>query len=469
MVQLPFDKFRFLPAILIGLLALLFGLTICFFDGTGDTGDSVLHYLFAKYAPTHPALFFDHWAKPVYVLLASPFAQFGFAGIKVFNCLVVLFTIHFTYLSVKLLGLKNAALSILLMGFAPLYYILTFSGLTEPLFALFLALVIYLSLRNKLVSACLVLSFLPLVRSEGLILIGVFVCFLLIRKKLRLIPFLFVGSVVYSLAGYPVHHDLFWVFTKIPYAKLSSTYGSGSLFHYVNQLLYVVGIPIYILFCIGLVVVFVQLFRKKFELGNFTLIVLSFGGFFVAHTLFWYLGIFNSMGLNRVLLCVMPCIGIIALMGLNNLSTLFPFYRIGFYLQLLFLIYILVFPFTPNPASIDWKYDMQLSSEQVMIQKVGKSIAKIKGNRYPILCTHPYLSEALNLDHFDSSKRLNLNHENFKLLRKGSLIVWENWFAVLEENVGKEWLDEQPDLELFGEWKGKEEGPEHWFVVYRKK
>ena len=72
-------------------------LTIIFFNGTGDAGDSIYHYLFAKYAPIHPELFFYHWAKPVYVLLASPFAQFGFTGIKIFNALVSLTTIFLTY------------------------------------------------------------------------------------------------------------------------------------------------------------------------------------------------------------------------------------------------------------------------------------------------------------------------------------------------------------------------------------
>ena len=44
--------------------------TIFYFNGTGDSGDSPMHYLFAKYAPKHPELYFDHWAKPLFVLLA---------------------------------------------------------------------------------------------------------------------------------------------------------------------------------------------------------------------------------------------------------------------------------------------------------------------------------------------------------------------------------------------------------------
>jgi hypothetical protein len=46
-------------------------------NGTGDEGDSISHYLFAKTAWTYKQHFFDHWAKPVYVLIAFPFATTG--------------------------------------------------------------------------------------------------------------------------------------------------------------------------------------------------------------------------------------------------------------------------------------------------------------------------------------------------------------------------------------------------------
>ncbi|MEA3478152.1 MAG: hypothetical protein U9R60_08235, partial [Bacteroidota bacterium] len=123
--------------ILLLIYAIVATLTIYFFDGTGDSGDSIYHYLFAKFAPLHPQLFFDHWAKPVYVLLVSPFAQFGFIGVKIFNAIVSLLTIFFTFKIVKKLNIKNAIVGAIILIFSPLYFVLTFSGLTEPLFALF--------------------------------------------------------------------------------------------------------------------------------------------------------------------------------------------------------------------------------------------------------------------------------------------------------------------------------------------
>lgn len=71
--------------------------TLYYFNGTGDSGDSIHHYLFAKYAPIHPSLFFNHWAKPLYVLIFSPFAQFGFIGVKILNTFISL-TIIFLHI-----------------------------------------------------------------------------------------------------------------------------------------------------------------------------------------------------------------------------------------------------------------------------------------------------------------------------------------------------------------------------------
>ena len=300
--------------------AIIATFTILFFDGTGGAGDSIQHYLFAKFAPLHPQLFFNHWAKPVYVLLVSPFAQFGFIGVKIFNAIVSLLSIFFTFKIAQKLNLKNAIMGAVILIFSPLYFVLTFSGLTEPLFALFISISLYAILKHKYIAACLIVSFLPFIRSEGLIIIGVFAFYFLLKKKWKLIPLLLFGNVVYSIAGFFVYNDFLWVFNKIPYAHLSSTYGSGRLFHFVDQLIYIVGVPIYILFWLGVISIiwksiililnnfakqklfrssnavqkqiwkfcnsFPYKYKKKINLELQVLVFLGFLSFFVAHTLF---------------------------------------------------------------------------------------------------------------------------------------------------------------------------------------
>ncbi len=444
---------------------------IVFFDGTGDAGDSILHYQFAKFAPLHPKLFFNHWAKPVYVLLACPFAQFGFIGVKIFNTIVSLLTIFFTFKIAQKLNIDNAIIGAVILIFSPLSFVLTFSGLTEPLFALFISIGLYTLLVGKPIISCLIISFLPFVRSEGLIIIGVFCLYFLLKREWRLLPFLLFGHVVYSIAGLFVFNDLFWVFNKIPYASLSSTYGHGELSHFVKQLTYVIGVPIHILFWVGVITIIWKSIKKKIAIEVQTIVFTGFFSFFIAHSLFWYFGVFNSMGLKRVLIGVCPLIAIIALIGFNFLTDeIFKSKRIPKLIsQCVLIVYILIFPFTANPAAIKWEREMNLSKDQQSALKIAEFIAK---NRDPNQCfvfSHPYLSEVLKIDPFDIKKRVVLNNNFMNHIRPGDIVIWENWFAMVENGVTKDFLDNNTDLINLYNLNVWDKGREIIYSVYKKR
>jgi hypothetical protein len=457
--------------IILFIYSLLAALTILFFNGTGDAGDSIQHYLYAKYAPVHPELFFHHWAKPMYVLLASPFAQFGFTGVKIFNAIASFFTIFLTYKTAEALNLKNTVLAAVIAICAPMYYILTFSGLTEPLFALFIGAGIYACVKEKYLTATLLISFLPFVRSEGLILLGIFGLYLLVKGKYKLAPLLLTGHIVYSLAGFFVYHDLLWVFTRIPYATVKSQYGSGGLFDFATGLIYVIGVPIYILFLFGVISVIVKSVKKKISPE---LLILVFGGlisFLVAHSLFWYFGIFGSMGLKRVMIGVMPMVSIIALEGFNFITEAVPEKRkkIKLIFQGALTGYIVIFPFTHNPAAINWERDMNLSKDQQAAIQTVNFITQRKGKDHRFIYSHPYLSETFNIDCFDVSRRSDMSIVNTDQLKQGDIIIWESWFAPVENGIGKEKLDNNPKLVNFFHTSVNDNGREITYSAYELK
>lgn len=449
---------------------LLAALTLHFFDGTGDAGDSVQHYLYAKWAVRHPELFFDHWAKPVFVLLACPFAQFGFVGIKVFNVLVSLLTVQVTVRIAQALGLRNAVLAGILLLFSPLVFILTFSGLTEPLFALFLCLGLYGVVKGRSMPAAVVLSFLPFVRSEGLILLGVFGLYFLLKRKWKAIPLLFIGHLVYSVAGAFVHHDLLWVFTKVPYARLDSTYGQGGPFDFVEGMVHVTGVPGYALFWVGVLAILWHSARKRCNLEVQVPVFLGVLAFVVAHSLFWYLGIFNSMGLQRVTVAIAPLLSLIALIGFNGITGKLLGNRATArkVLQLLLIGYVLVFPFTANPAAIDPDKDLRLTPDQQCAIQVTNELLDRDPPDQRYILSHPYLSERLSIDPFDPRQRLELTHGNLDRLQKGDLVIWENWFAVVEQGVTREALDQRTDLVEVLQASTADLGREIQYVVYRR-
>lgn len=438
------------------------------FHGTGDSGDSPMHYLFAKYAPQHPELYFNHWAKPFFVLVASPFAQFGFVGIKVFNALVVALTALLTYRCAELLLIKNNLLVVLILLFSPLYFILTFSALTEPLFALFIAAGLYAVLKHKLLTGAIIISLLPFIRSEGLIILGVFGFYFIVKKQWKALPYLALGHLFYAIAGYAVYKDLLWIFKKIPYAQLSSIYGEGELTHFVEQLYYVVGFPIYILFWLGSIAIAYKFVRRAVSFKVFILVFLGFFAFFAAHTLFWYLGIFNSMGLKRVLIGVMPLLAIIAMIGFNFLTE--EILRLNTVvkklLQVTIVLGIIVFPFTQNHAAIHWKTDLSLTQDQEMAHKIAHFVDEELGKEHRFIFAHPYLNMALGINPFDKTQKLELQLDVFDKIKQGDIIIWDSWFSVLERGITKESLNEYCQfVEVFRSETDREAS----FIVYQWK
>jgi hypothetical protein len=439
-------RFILLGYFIIGLL------TIIFFDGTGGGGDSVYHFLYAKEAPYHPELFFNHWAKPLFVLIASPFAQFGFIGVKLMNLFFVSGTIWFTAKTANHFNIREDWISGLLLIFSPLYFALTFSGLTEPMFAFFLILATFLFLKKQLLGSLIIISFLPFIRSEGLFFIATFAFTLIWVRKWKMLPLLLMGSILYGIAGYPFHGDFLWVFNKVPYARLSSTYGEGNPFHFLNQLIYVVGIPVYILFWLGIIAWFRNTWKQGFKPQ---LTFLIYGGvftFIIAHSVFWYFGIFNSMGLNRVLLSITPYIALIALIGLNFLSDVL-FASLNKKMKLVryfFLGYVLIFPFTSNPAAMDFGKDLGLTSAEKVATEMAGQLKKEYDN-FRIVVADINCCKLLNKDCFDSKEKVFLNEQSLSNLRTNDIIIWDNWFAVVEQGISLEQLENHPQLEKINE------------------
>lgn len=424
------------------LVFFLAGLILLFTaKGTADEGDSIMHYLYARHAYDYPAHFFNHWAKPLFVFLTAPFAQLGFNGMKLFNLLASSVTLWLTFKTASRLSMANAWAAPVLVIFAPMLMIITLSGLTEPLFAFWLMAGIYLLVTGKIFFAVTWLSFLPFVRSEGLIILCLVLLFLVTRRYYRYIPLLLAGHLVYAIAGYSIHKDFLWVFNTMSYATLSSAYGKGAWLHFAENLPAVIGIPLCVLLVAGLLYgVFAlagrYIFRDRLIISDEKLFLVYgiFGAYFIGHTAFWALGIFNSFGLLRVLIGVLPLAGLIALDGLNAL-TRFGRSRILF---TLLLAAVMIYPFINGKYSFKWKRDFALKADQQAEWDLGNYVKKhFPDYRQHIFYYEPaFLSVTLDINYFDSTKHkrlLNAFPEN--RFPDSCFLVWDDWFAPVEGKV----------------------------------
>lgn len=440
-------------------------------DTTGDNGDSVMHYLFSHYAFDYPQHFLDHWAKPFFVLLSAPFAAFGFKGMILFNVLCVSFTGLLSYYVAKHLQLKHAWLVFPLLMGAPLFFKLTFSGLTEYLFGLMLILGIYLAQKNKPAIAMIIISLLPMVRSEGLIVVGVFGLYCLIKKHYKLIPLLLTGQVVYTLIGAVYYQDLLWIINKIPYANMDSPYGQGELLDFVFRLMYVVEKPLMLLFLIGTISWTYELFSKKNfveKADKYILVAGSFVALFGAHTIFWWQGIFNSMGLARVLIVVVPIVIIVAIHAIEQLTNVLSSRTLQLGSTLGIMLIVLGFPFTPKDNGITYESGMFAIEDH---QAIDTQVATYMNRFVPdhpdrkIFFSHPYLSIALNVDYFDTDKHLEMQHLSYAM-NPGDLVIWDSWFSVSDGLTNWEDVNNNPHLSILFESLHETKEGDIRFVIF---
>jgi hypothetical protein len=447
--------------------AIFLAVLAVFSKGTGDDGDSVHHFLYAKYAFLHPNNFFDHWAKPLFVMIAAPFAQFGFVGIKLLNAALLTFQIWLLGRVAMHFEMKNAWLLPIFSLAAPMNLTHTMSGLTEPLFAVWMLAPMVLLLRGRENWAYFLWSFLPFVRSEGLIILCPIIIYMIWRGHFRWIPMLAAGHILMGLAGWSVHGTPFWPFTKIPYASLEPVYGSGRWIHYGVEMPQIIGDVLTFLLVIGLLDGLFRLILSKKWLNNIRdrdeswLFYGLFLAFFIAHTIFWAKGIFKSFGLLRVFLGIMPCIVLICLNGANRLIN-FKFLNEKMPKIRPILLVILVSAVIFNGWKMfSWKYGFGPTTPQLAMANAAKILRADFGDdlkNVTIFTQYVEVPNALNLDFFDRKKM----REGFRFftgepIPPKSVVVFDNWFMGVEAQIPIDKFEKDNRLILRGVYDCGEE------------
>src|SRR5262245_57516939 len=132
-----------------------------------DQQDSGYHFLFARWAHSHPRYFIGVWARPLFTLLYFPFAQFGYAAAKFFTVIISLATAWQTFRLARQIGFDRAEMAIPLLFLQPSFFLLSSTVLTETLFALVFVIALRLHLSGRIKAGMVVASLLILVRPEG--------------------------------------------------------------------------------------------------------------------------------------------------------------------------------------------------------------------------------------------------------------------------------------------------------------
>jgi len=441
------------PVILLSIIV-VYTILVFLSDGTHGGADDIGHYRRARYAFRFPHFFLYHWGKPFFTALSSPFAQFGFNGIRIFNVLGGTFAAYFTYRSAKLLKISSPVFVIFLLISSPLYTVLMLSGMTEILASLVLILTIYFFLRRWYIWSAILLSFMPFIRTEAIVIIPLFFVALAWQKQWKALPFLFFGFVFYSIVGSFYYDDLFWVINNMPYkGGARGIYGSGELFHYVNAAKYIFGIPMAILMGLGILAWISRPFQKrdgarrrhrKEWLMEMLVVYLPFMVYLAAHSYVWWKGMGNSVGMIRVIIAVLPSAVLLGALGWGSLMDLIPvpkLYKIG--ATAIFCIVLATIP----PRIYKIPVPLVGTQRVVKVASDWYMDSEYAGRRFYYY--NPFFTHFMKLDPYDdelSHQFVHNREQPEKKIAEGEIVIWDAHFS---PNEGQLPLENLMDNEYY--------------------
>jgi hypothetical protein len=457
-----------------GLAAVVYILLVLLANGVNGGADTFVHYQMSRYSWIHHELLLNQWGKPVFTVLFSPIAQLGLQAV-VWTNLALIFLEAFLVLKIaNQLQLKRSWIAPLLFLTCPVVFDNAVSALTEIICALFLILFIHWSLKGKFWIGALVLSFMPFARSEGFVILGIAAMFFFFTRRWKYIPLLLAGSLIMNTIGYWHTGFPLWIFDSNPYVHTDITsYGSGSFFHFFMWSIPVFGIGFFFLLkytwniALGVQNRITVDWKKSvasvdsdaFVLRHqvlFWIVLGSFWGYFMAHTMLWWLGMWASLGLLRVMFVIAAPMVVLVLIEVNKFIDAKP--KLGKWKSIHVLIFLLCGTAIGSNTLIlgafgaPVEYGIEESVLDNMHQWMLAENIKTEGR---VFAGHAYVTVLLNIDPNDYSKNHQLR--DFMFAQSGDLIVWDGHYGPNEEQTPIDEIEADSTLVFLKEFRPKKE------------
>ena len=405
----------------------------------------------------------DQWGKPVFNILFSPIAQIGFKSVVFTNILLIFLLAWLGYKIGQMLQLKQPHWVAWIYLLTPIVIGNSISSLTEPICSLFLVLFIYYGLKNKWILASIILGFMPFARSEGFVLVLLAIIFFVFTYRIKYIPFLLVGTLVFNTIGYLMTGLPLWIFQANPYIHTDITvYGSGPFYHF-----FLAAIPIFgfvFLLVLAETYAWISLIPKMFNSRNWSLdkqmwfwiILGSFWGYFMAHTVLWWLGMWASLGLLRVMFVICIPMALLVVRFLETQQEKISYLK-KVSIQGVFWSHMVLLPFVIRLFPLQ---EIEIFPPKGMEEKiVDEFIHEFKKQpemlERKLFTGHPYILFKLEKDPFNGEKSANL--WDWQTAVQGDLILWDGHFGPNEHGLSRNTLDS--DTSFLFLWEKRPEKP----------
>lgn len=288
---------------------------LALFPATGDQ-DAALHALFARFPD--PVRVLGIWARPLFAVPYLLPARFGYVAMRLFTVLICIATAWATYLIARRIGVRRAWVAIPLVLLQPALLQVGTDTMTEPIFALTLALGLLAFAYDRLLLAAALWSFLPLARPEGPFILALFAALWLPRalhdrRHIAAILLLGLGMAVWLLACLAVTGSVGYAIT-LPWGTGSPMHGPVT--YYMVRWPHIIGLGVLPLWLVGL--------WPSWRTPVARLSVLIVAAVFVVHTVLFTAGLMGSLGFDRYLAPLAAPVALVAAVGADALGRIAP-------------------------------------------------------------------------------------------------------------------------------------------------
>lgn len=433
--------------------------------------DACTHYMFARHAIHEPGYFVDVWGRPLCTgMYAIPAAVGGVLGVRVMSLLLAILTGLVTSRIAWNQNYRLPSLAAILLFAQPLFYLHSFSELTEIPFAFVAALAFWAYQARNFAAMAFLVAITPSGRPEGFFLIALAAVAVVAHRKWWYLFVLPAPLLLWSYLGWrswdsPSGEPWYlWLKHNWPYAQ-QSAYGSGQWYHFIIQLPVLLSPMMFPALFGGVILSIRQGVRRwalfsdhrarcQFLIAFIPLTIL------LVHSVLWTRGLMASNGELRYLLCVAPLWALLCTKGWEWCWERFrlpaPFLVAGL--------------FATTPIYANWYYQVvpfRLYDEDLLGQAVAKWYEKTPGLKadYPrIMPSLPAILFATDISQRDPARGAGWGQTNVRKAPPGVILFWD---VNALTNASREMIVTKPEIEAAGWiWIGNIQYYDKWCDVY---
>jgi hypothetical protein len=424
--------------------------------------DACTHYLLAKYAFADPVNLVDVWGRPLCTLIeAVPARIGGRLAVRIVSIAIAIGCALVARAIARDQGLTRPGLALLFTLGAPLFFLFSFSEMTELPFALVLGAAVLCYRREKWLSFALLSGLLPAARPEGFGFVILAAIALLVKRRwLALLP-LIAPLLAWDSAGWILTNRpgpwYAWLVQAWPWSE-QGLYGRGNLFSFVAVLPVIVPPLVLPATLIGIgrslsprpIMANAADSTARHKLFCQFVIAAIPVGILVGHSVLRWLGKFGTFGEARYLLICAPLWGVVSASGWEWMSSRLQWRRAWRWAVLLVAapaIINFVDPVVPIHLGGDWQTARRFADVYR-----NKGLERV----YPhVIAAHPAIPYFMGIDPTRNGREDAFTSARIKGLPQGALLVWDPVYcttnaiaedaATPDEIRGCGWV-EAPDL-----------------------